>query len=227
MSAVAVASACVCGSIGADPSVVRFCDADGHHKYWRGDQRLTSVSKVISAVWPVKKDFESAPPEVLAHARERGIRVDRYFSEWLRTGRVRIVAPEWREVIAGVEAVIGWWQSEGIRDARPQVILAGEQEAGTADVLAPLMVAELKCVSALEPTYDIQVGAYVDFLQRTNLQSIDEGFILHCKIDAKTLTAKVKAVPVDLQRAVWDWRCLRDVWRVAQRRAPKKIEEAQ
>ncbi len=223
MSAVAPAVAvCACDNCGVDSTIVRYCP--DHHRYWRGATKLTSVSRIIRECWPIRKNFEDAPADVLEHARERGHRIDKYFSEYLRHGRGRMPAGEWIEVRVGVLALVDWWKSEGIGAAQAQVTVANASEAGTADAIAGHVVLELKCVSALEPTYDLQVGAYAD-LEGTG--ALREGVLLHCKIDATAGRARVRAVPVALRQAVDDWRCLRDVWRIAERRNPKKVQEAE
>lgn len=208
---------CSCESIGR--SDLRMCP--DHHRYWRGDKELTSVSKIIRSCWPVKKNFEDVPPEILEHARERGVRIDAYFTKYVDTGRVRIAAGEWREVVVGLQAVIDWYDARvhSLREvgfiAETQVMLADDTVAGTTDLLFhPLgQIYDLKCVSALDPTYDIQIGAYADMHG-----GISEGYLIQCKIDAKNLQARVTCMPVDIKQAVCDWRHMKQVWLAAQRR---------
>src|SRR6266705_3303148 len=100
------------------------------------------------------------------------------------------------------------WKMDGIAGAAAQVILAGKSEAGTADIVAGRAVLDLKCVAALEPTYDLQIGAYADL---EGSGALDQGILVHCKIDVPNGKARVKAVPVALRQAIEDWRALRDV----------------
>lgn len=210
----AIIAACQCGSILPE---VSFCEE--HHTYSRNGKKLTSVTSLIRQCWPEKKVFDGAKPEVLDHARERGTRIDRYFSEYIRTGGyVQLPHDEWDEVHVGVKALRDWWKGERLDKtaAKAQVIVADNDVAGMADLVCAPTVIDIKVVHTLDPTYDIQVGGYGDLHG-----SITEGFLIHCKIDARELTAKVKVVPVDMKQAVTDWRAMRDVWVMAQRRLKK------
>ena len=217
MSAIEVA-ACTCQTIGADPNVVVFHEC--HHKYKRGDKELVSVTKVIREAWPIKKNFEAADPAVLEHARDRGVRVDAYFSEYLRSGSVRIVAGEWQEVVGRVKAVIEWWKGFKEPTARPQVILADDEVAGACDWIAGSgFIYDMKNVSALDPTYWIQVGAYADLYATQEKEPCVGGALVHVS-QPKDKPVSVQAVKVDLKQAIADWRTLRATWSMVNRLSP-------
>lgn len=221
MSAVAE-TACSCQSIGADPAVVRFCEPC--HRYWRGDKKLASVSSVIREMWPFKKNFDGADPAVLEHARERGSRVDAYLSEYIRSGRVRIVAGEWREVVDRTQAVIQWWrgqQHDGAFKATPQQVLADDDIAGTADIVSSWgFIMDLKNVSALDPTYWLQIGAYAHLYRAQYGEAARGGALIHVT-QPKDRPVSVKLVEVDIQECENDWLCLRAAWSMANRRCGK------
>lgn len=214
MSAI-IEATCTCQTIGADPAVVRF--AECHHRYFRGDKRLESVTSVIRQVWPIKKNFEDADPWVLEHARDRGVRVDGYFSEYLRSGNVRIQAGEWREVVERTKAVVEWWDKDWKEPVTPQVILADNEIAGTADIVGDIgFIADLKNVSALDATYWIQVGAYADLFEKQFGHPAQRGALIHVT-QPKDKPVSVKFVEVELKQAVADWRVCREMWAMVQR----------
>jgi len=208
---------CVCDSIGADPSVVRF--AECHHRYFRGDRQLASVTSVIRETWPIKKNFENADPEVLEHARERGIRVDTYFSEYLRSGTVRILAGEWREVVDRVKAVIEWWTLKHAgTDAIAQQMLADDAIAGTPDIITDNdFIFDMKNVSALDPSYWLQLGAYAELYEKQFGHSAQGGGFIHVK-QSKDQLVRVNYVEVDLAEVIADWKTCREMWSMVQRR---------
>lgn len=211
-------SDCTCADAKVDGSVY-YCPAC--HLYQRNGSKLDSVTSIIRACWPIKKNFEDANQDVLEHARERGVRIDRYFTEYLRTGETRIQVGEWQEVKVGLLAVIDWWRTEVRDDAQAQVILADDSVAGTADIVYKGTVVDLKCVSALDPSYEVQVGGYAQLKG-----DIEQGLLLHCKIDARAMTAKVKPVEVNLKQAVEDWRLIRSVWEIGKRQWNAKAKRA-
>jgi hypothetical protein len=213
----ALQALCVCETLGAPLGAVRFCE--GHHRYWRGDKQLMSVSKVIREAWPIKKNFEDAPKDVLEHARVRGVRVDGYFTEFLRSGRVTIAAGEWQEVVERTQAVVGWWQGRDLPvTASPQVILADFEVAGTADwVTSAGWIFDMKNVSALDISYELQIGAYCDLYETQHKVKPQGGALVHVS-KAKGRPVSVKVAEVDIVRATADWRLLRQCWSMVQRR---------
>ena len=211
MSAVAVET-CTCETIGAAPGV-RLCPE--HFRYWNGDKRLVSISRVIRDTWPIPKSFEAAPPDVLEHARERGVRVDRYAAEFVKTGGVRIEAGEWQEVVDRVQMFAAWWHPliSNWHDAEIQVIFHDDEIAGTADfVVSPGAIWDLKCVSALDPTYYLQLGAYAEMCRRerggASVYSV--GFI-HITKD------RVKFIEADMEQCIEDWLTLRKMWQLVRK----------
>jgi hypothetical protein len=208
-----VTATCSCGSIGRED--LRLC-AD-HHRYWRGDKELVSVTKIIKSMWPAKPGFSSAPPDVLEHARERGIRVDRYFSEYLRDGSVRITAGEWEEVRALLKSLTDWWPDNIRTTSRPpqaQVILADGRVAGTPDIIWDGRISDLKTTYDIESTYPIQLGAYADLFEET--YGIEPASLAIIHVNKRF--REPKCIPLDVKECRNDWRILRDAWFMVQRR---------
>lgn len=197
---------CVCDSIGR--SDLRMCATC--HRYWQGDRELYAVSKVIRTVWPVKRDFDAAPPDVLEHARERGVRVDTYFQYYLTTGTVTTEPGEWDEVLNLLKMLVRWWDKHGRDDIKPQVIRSDGVYAGTPDFYAPGVIWDLKCTYNLETTYDIALGGYASM----GAGPIKEMGILHAAKRFK----EVRFVPLDIQRCMSDWNVCEEMFQLVQRR---------
>lgn len=202
-------SNCTCGSIGADQQVVRLSEC--HHRYWKGDRELTSVTSIIKQCWPIKKSWEDADPAQLEHARERGIRVDRYVSAFVTTGSLRIPAGEWLEVVELVQKFVTWWP---VRPTEAQVILHDDEIAGTCDLIPRPRILDLKTVYNLDASYEIQLGAYADLYEKTFGEEPEGIAIVHL---TKRFPKPV-LVPLDLKQCREDWRALRSVWSMVQRR---------
>ena len=184
-----VTQACRCGSIGA-PKDIRFCEE--HHRYWLGDSELASVSKVIKAVLPT--DYSKVDAAVLEHARIRGERVDRYFSEYLRTGTVQVLPGEWKDVVERLSKLIPWWDTSGLQALAVQEIVFSEEDgiAGMLDIRILDGVIDLKVVSELQPAYALQLGAYLDYA------GVNGAAILHASSNG------VRLVNYDV-RQCWQW----------------------
>ncbi len=204
---------CTCGSIG-NTDGVRFCAPC--HAYWLNDRRLTSVTAVIKAVWPLRKSFEYADPTVLEHARERGIRVDRYFEHYLKYGTVLIPNGEWMDVIELTQGVIKWWNAQTFPAPRTQVIVHDNEVAGMVDLLFPDHVVDLKCVSAIDPTYALQLGAYTDL---AGLGAANPG-VIHAN------SKGIKLIEFNVLQCVEDWRICKAMWQMVNRRDPNGMAKA-
>ena len=187
---------CQCCTIGA-PKEIRFCDADGHHKYWFGDRELTSVSKVIRTVYPT--DYSAVDPVVLETARVRGVAVDEYFSAYLTTGEVTVMPGEREDVLDRLDRLIDWWEKSGMvaREVQATVFHEGDGVAGTFDIGTEELIVDLKNVSALNQSYILQLGAYLTMdKQQFPLRS---PAILHVTKD------KVKLVPYEAKKCKQAW----------------------
>lgn len=212
--ALSIPAGCSCGSIGR--SDLRRCDVDDHHRYWLGDRELASVSTVIRAAWPVRSGFLDAKPDVLAHARERGIRVDRYLSEYVHGGRVTIPKGEWKEVRALVQKGASWWSLA--RQIEPniqsQVIVHDGTVAGTLDFLVGRhSIVDLKATYDLELSYKVQVGAYADLYEDMTGDGIDALGILQ----VTERLAQARFVGLDVDECKDAWRKVRAVWDLMRR----------
>lgn len=213
----AVVATCCCGSIGADPSKVRRCD--DHYRYWRGDKELASVSKVIRDTWPLKKNFEAADPAVLENARDRGVVTDQLFSDWLMGRLTQIPADTRKDAIERFNALCAWWRTtQNGSQAVTQQILADDEIAGTADIVTDgSIVMDVKNVSALDQTYWLQLGAYAELYAAT-FGELPFGAAMVHVTQPKDKLVSVKYVEIDLAQALADWKALRAMWKMVQRR---------
>lgn len=220
MSAAAVSATCCCGSL--LPAVVLCPD---HHRYFRSGKELDSVSRVIRTAWPVKKNFEDADPAVLENARDRGIETDWLFSEWL-AGRLTVIPPNTRtDARDRFFALVRWWDTRGfpeIVDVEPQLTLANNETAGTADVVMSIQrkgarIMDLKNVAAIDPSYHLQLGAYAD-LYEDQYGVEPEGIGIIHVTQPKDKPVSVRYVEIDMPQARSDWRVLKAVYDVVKRR---------
>lgn len=208
-----IPATCTCGTL--SPEVTLCVD---HHVYYRSGKRLESVSSVIRNTYPIKPDFSKADPEVLEHAKQRGILVDALVCQYLEGKDLFIPRGTPHEVIdegkIGFQAVQKWWDSEKRGAVKTQVTLADDEIAGTADILEDdRHVWELKTVSKIEATYRLQIGAYLDL--RGHYGS--ECGIIHCAFSKGGTVATVKPVELNAATCMGDWRVLREMWRLVNR----------
>lgn len=181
---------CLCQSIGA-PKQIRFCAE--HHDYWLGDRQLTSVSKVIKTLLPT--DFSAVPPDVLETARLRGQAVDFYFSEYLRWGNVTVHPGERSDVVDRLSRLIDWWERQRLEACAVQHTLFSEEDgiAGTCDVMTDDLIIDLKNVSQLQPSYALQLGAYISMdsqkfpLRETAILHVTKDTVKLIHYDSKTV----------------------------------------
>ena len=180
---------CTCGSIGAAPEVRR---CDEHHRYFAGDRELTSVSKIIRSVWPVKKDFEAAPADVLENARDRGVCVDTLLTQWVNGKLDTIKAGSTREdAVPLFEQAREWIDAQNPSSVAAQVMLNDKRVAGTCDLILDGFIWDVKTVYNLDPSYEVQLGMYA------KLNSYVTGIgILHLNKRFK----EPKAIVLDLDR---------------------------
>lgn len=222
MSTVTVSATCTCGSLLPD---LLLCS--DHHRYWQSGQELTSVSKVIRQVWPIEKDFSRADPDILEHARTRGVLVDALFSQYINRERLRIPLGTPVDVIEegkrGFNAVCDWWENGLRAKAIAQVVFSKEGIAGTADVCeGDDAIWDLKCVSKPDVSYALQLGGYVYLSGR----AIRTCGLIHCKFTEGGAVATVKPIMYNAAECVDDWLSMLAFWRMVQRRGgwPKKEE---
>lgn len=213
---------CTCGSIGADPNAVRQCSE--HFRIFRGDKRLASVGSVIRDTWPIKKNFEDAAPAVLENARDRGVVCDELFSAWLNGTLISIPAGTRADAVGRFIAVQEWWVHEfGDAPARAQVLLADHEIAGTVDIVVDWvdppshLIIDMKNVSAIDPTYHLQLGGYAELYEAQYDVPVAGIGILHVT-QPKDKPVSVKYVDVPVELALKDWRALREMWQVVRRR---------
>ena len=193
---------CTCGSIGAPPKI-RQCPE--HFHYWLGDQQMASIGSVIKSVLPT--DYSMVRPEVLENARLRGVFVDRWFCEYIMSGDIDVPAGALKEYDDYLSRVINWWDKSGLKAKATQQILHNAGIAGRFDIrIFGDMIVDLKCVSALQPGYKLQLGAYASMADDT-APGVGIG-ILHV-----TKTA-VKLVPYSVEDCRDSWLAAMHWWKV-------------
>ncbi len=212
MSAVQV---CTCGSIGADPKTVRL--AECHHRYFRGDKELVSVSKILRSVWPIKPDYSAAPTEVLENARLRGIDADTLVSLYVE-GKLREGTLIREDALMLFREFRPWWKKREHRTVRAQVILADDEVAGTCDLMPDQSIYDLKTTYDIEAYYPLQLGAYGELYKSMYGVFPDALGIIH-------LTKRFNGprfINLDIEECVRDWKLMRAVWTMAQRRIQQR-----
>lgn len=200
------------------------------HIYWIHGTPRTSVTSVIRSTWPIPKNFKEADPAVIENARHRGSETDALFSAYINGTLREIPAGTRLDVYdpnqphAGLlQKLMKWWDKQGIR-ARTQVMLHDDAIAGTADIVPPGAVWDLKCTHNLEASYEAQLGAYGhlalnvmagnDVRRRGQFFKMPDLAIIH-------VTARFpepRLVEIDAERAIDDWLALRRVFKIGQRR---------
>ncbi len=147
------------------------------HRYAKNGQEYTSVSRVIKDLLP--PSYDGIDPVVLEIARLRGTFVDTYFSEWLiaaplsmlsRQEVKEMIAPQFpqdgekhaEDTVTRIERLLDWWTGKGWKATGVQKTVYSDihKIAGTMDVRTDGLIADVKCVSSLQPNYSLQLGAY-------------------------------------------------------------------
>ena len=214
---------CVCGSIGAHVSDVRMCvarDANGneHHRYWRGDQELVSVTRILK--WAFKPDFSAAPPHVLANARLRGVVTDQLFSKYLN-GELKVIPIGTRlDSLRLFLKLRRWWgdHKHGER-VRSQVILSDDRTAGCCDVLDEEKdtIFDVKATYNIEKFYAIQLAGYACLFFETFKRPLKKAGIVH----VTERYPEPRLIPIDLVDDLLDWVLIKDAFFAVQRRSKR------
>lgn len=146
----------------ANTDGIRLCYE--HHRYWFGRKELASVSSVVKTVY-AKKSWDGVDEAIIENARDRGIKVDDYIAEYIRTGRVSIQPGERQDVIDRVIIAVRLLE-ENYRYRRSAiaqriVFNLGFGVAGTADIeIDEDTVIDLKSTYQPEVDWKLQIGAY-------------------------------------------------------------------
>ena len=166
----AVATACTCQSIGAPPEI-RQCPE--HFSFWHGDRRLTSYSSMLKAIYPAKAEaLAKIPPAILAHAAERGKRVDRYASDYARGLDIEVNPADFEdgamfaEVLERVRIFVEWFDH-----VKPEVIGVQQICYSLDDGIAAMKdfdfriegamwVVDLKCTATPAWEWKLQLGCH-------------------------------------------------------------------
>lgn len=158
-----LADCCPCYTI--EPYVLRFCEE--HHRYWFNDTERYSVSSVLT--WALGDSRAAAEAggylDAFENANRRGVSIDRYFSEYLRAGALDIPDDESEDVKSRMDLLIPWWNDSGFEALETQKRVHDDTFAGTLDIYAKdpkghHWILDLKCVSRIKPSYDVQLQAY-------------------------------------------------------------------
>lgn len=187
------------------------------HRYWKDRQEFISVTKVIKTLLPA--DYSGIDETVLEIARLRGIFVDSYFSEWLRDPASVVDLPTVESMVASefprehekhakdtvnrIDMLLDWWIGQNYKATAVQKIVHSVKQrvAGQLDVATEEMILDVKCVSKLQPNYQLQLGAYYDYDEQ--VFPAREVGIIHVQKD------RVKLVPFKAKICREQWRaCL-------------------
>ena len=194
---------------------VRLCEP--HHKYHIGGKQLASVSSVLRSTLPITPGYAAASPDVVENARLRGVSCDTLFSAYVngtldeipQGTRLDVWDPLSKDGL--LQRLIPWWDRLGIRNAQAQVTLNDDEIAGTADVVTPDCIFDLKTVHTLQPSYELQLGGYLD-LDAVN-GDIKKAAIIH----VTRRFHEPKLVWLDEHRCHADWFTVREMWRLIRR----------
>lgn len=187
------------------------------HQYFRGDRELTSVSKVLRSVWPIKPSWDKVDPAVIENARDRGIEVDGLLSRYA-LGELKAIPAGTREDSRDLFLKARAWVDVALEagPVRSQVILADETIAGTCDfIVAGPTIADLKCTYDVELSYPLQLGLYALLYEEQYGKAVEGIGIIHVTKRYPT----PKWISLDVEECKRDARLIRDTWNMAQRRA--------
>ncbi len=181
------------------------------HVYSRGLVTYTSVSAVIKSVMPT--DYSAIPEDVLANARDRGIWIDAMLTSWLRNEQPVIskeFASEHPDWVSRLQMLIEWWKKQNFTVRGTQVTVSDEVNliAGTLDLDCDIIL-DLKIVSELQPSYFLQLGAYLEMMDGT------AAGIIHVTKD------RVRLVEYHAQQCRSDWNAALS-WYLTKKRLEKK-----
>lgn len=172
----------------------------------------TSVSEVIRSVYP-QKSWDGVNPAVIANARDRGMRVETIFNDYITTGHTFYDETDRADVADYVERLIAWWDDATYLEAAAvQKIVSDEENgiAGTIDIVCEFdftspVIIDLKCVSQLQKSYKLQLGAYLD------MSGYSTAALLH------VTKKKVALVHYDAEECMGLWLAAKEWWLAKQR----------
>lgn len=201
---------CPCQSV-RERDRLYFCEE--HHRFWRNDKQLASVTQIIKACWPVKPDFAGAQPDVLENARDRGTRLDEIVTEYIQRGTVTIPANDRKDAKELFRKAKEW--VDQAPEIQCQRIVADDEVAGILDFLVcGNCIVDLKGSYNLEAYYPVQIGGYIELFEAQEKKQVEACGILH----VTERFPRAKWVPLDVNECREDWRTLRRSWQMAKRR---------
>lgn len=166
MSAILDRAPCDCASIGKSAELWQ-CP---HFRIFRGDRRLTSVGRIVSASFPLDPKI---PADVLESARERGSEVDALFGAYVLGKLAKIPAGtrnDSRDLFLKAKA---WYDRQSFKTVEVQVLLGGDDYGGVLDFRFDGIPLDLKC------TYNVEVSARIQVAAYAVLSNQIDGEILH------------------------------------------------
>lgn len=220
---------CCCDTIGA-PDTPRQCPE--HFGLWRGDKRLTSVSKIVG-MWPQEPCSQCGMPIYSDHvpncrvkaafenARERGSEVDTLFGKYVM-GKLTAIPAGVREDSRNLFMKLKlWFDKQKFSNVESQVLVADNEVGGVLDLRLDGMILDLKCTYDISPTAAIQVGGYAaldDASRAPEYRGKLKAGILHCS--ERFTEPKLKLF--DVQQIMDDFATCRAMWKLVNRNGKYK-----
>ncbi len=210
---------CTCTTFDPNDTGVRQCPE--HFKLWRGAVRLTSVSRIVGASFPLPPGI---PPDVLESARERGEQVDKLFASYV-LGKLKAFPVGTREDSRRLfDKAADWYDKQSFKRVEVQVLLGCEDYGGVLDFRFDGVPLDLKATYNVEQSARMQVAAYT-VLDPVNNKNHDvlrkpgdhQAFILHVTDRFK----EARVIPL-AQEDFADWSTILAHWRMLQRRGRKE-----
>jgi hypothetical protein len=205
---------CDHSTVGAPPRLEFY---DCCHLYKWGDKALTSVTQILEQIWPIKSE---APDWRRENARQRGVEVDRLFADYVNGTLVEIPAGTRKDTSELLLKLIDWFDRQGITDAKAQVRMADPDRelAGTADIVPPNQIWDLKTVYNLESQFGIQLGGYAHLHEVKHGKLPDVCGIVHLTERFK----EPKFIAYEPQVVVSEFRTTLEFWQLTQRKRGRK-----
>ena len=200
MSSEIATATCRCGEV--TPEAIQ-CPV--HFHVYRYGTWLPSVGRILRTVWPPP---ETLPPEdVLENARLRGVEVDTLFSAYVIGKLQRIPAGTRMDARDLFLKLVYWFDEQHFTRSESQILVAGDDHAGTMDLRLDGMVVDLKCTYDVSDMHRLQTAGYAA------LAGTLDAAVLH-------VTARYPEPRLELLTGTdhHDWEALLCHWRMLKRR---------
>ncbi len=202
---------------------IRFCKE--HHRYFYGKRQLTSFSRMLETVYPIKREeleaVKLARPGLIEHAAERGSRVNAYADQYVLMGSVELPTGEWQDVADRVECFVNWFDK-----AKPEVLgvqqIVYDLEDGVAatkdydlrfdGTTGTSVICDMKCTANPDWTWKLQLGCH----QVYTLRGLPV-MVLHINPDKYAKIGGVKLLSYDWHECMTMFDAARQWWRQIQK----------